>query len=90
MQKLQIKDLKEQLNGGRLETGSLKVNSDWKGVFIRNEDAVQHYMHLNMLLESLAGKKDDPFLAHLLLEVESLNETLKKAIFPSSPNLQKI
>lgn len=61
----------------RVETGSMEFGEDWRGVFIRGDDALHYQMVLGMALKSLKdGVPLDPFSTMVL---KGLVDTLAAA-----------
>ena len=42
-----------QQHAGRVETGSLQINDDWPGIFIRGDNAFAYVIYLNMAIDAL-------------------------------------
>ena len=40
-------------HGERVETGSLQINDDWPGIFIRGDNALGYAMHLEMAIREI-------------------------------------
>ena len=55
-------------HGERVETGSLQINDDWPGIFIRGDNALGYAMHLEMAIraleESANNNEMDVFALH--------------------------
>lgn len=82
MQKItaDLSELKQPFDDGkpaqRVETGPLQINSDWPGVFIRGDNALNYSMQLSRVLDQL----DDSTQAIdklAIYSVKSLVDTLR-------------
>ena len=82
-QKIQVSNLKEQIGASRLQTGTLKVNSDHTGVFINNDDCVQLWMSLALALEAMP-QDGDGSLIFARRTLENLQEAMKPVVKPSN------
>lgn len=60
----------------RVETGSLQINDDWPGVFIRGDNALAYAMYLEMAINQLERQPDqgnmDMFIVHTLKDLAKL------------------
>ncbi len=52
--------------GDRPETGAMKFEGDWTGVFLRGDNALGYGLALKALLDSLKGEDHDVLQAALL------------------------
>lgn len=64
---------------GRVETGTLQINDDWPGVFIRGDNAAWYAMQLDLLLNMINTKVDTQSSIHdqiLIGSVMSIRDLL--------------
>lgn len=45
----------------RIETGTVQFDEDWRGLFIRGDNAMQFAMALEMLMDNPEAARDNPF-----------------------------
>ena len=66
----------------RPETGGMRFGDDWRGVFIRGDNALHYYLTLTSYIQSQGGQAD-AFL-------QDLADTLYQACQTQLPNLPPI
>jgi hypothetical protein len=65
--------------GARIETGLVRFNNDWTGVFIRGDDAIELAFNLDTLLEAKKLNPESCVMAELrLLQLMKLLRDVKQ------------
>ena len=74
----------------RPETGGMRFGDDWRGVFIRGDDAINYYLHLISLIKGQSRKTESEGQVIALAQLTNLAYTLYQACKTQLPNLPPI
>jgi hypothetical protein len=72
----------------RPETGGMRFGDDWRGVFIRGDDAINYYLSLVSVIRSKGTTETEQLIA--LAQLTGLADTLYRACQTQLPNLPPI
>ena len=82
---MSVRKIDVPLLNNRVETGSLQINDDWPGLFIRGDNCIFFKMMIKEAINILKSHKSEEIV--VVAALEGLEQLLKEPLI--MPNLEK-